>query len=83
MDIQTFEELLEFIKTNDVSIKDIAKLVKETIDLRVMFYNNKAELIQDLEFYWQEWKHTTERPLFLDAEMPFEIKDFWNKRIKE
>jgi hypothetical protein len=82
MNIETFEDLLEFIKTNDVSINDISKLVKETIDLCVMFYNDKTELIQDLELYWQQWGHTTERPLFLDAKLPFEMKDFWTKRIK-
>nr|WP_315180435.1 hypothetical protein [uncultured Flavobacterium sp.] len=82
MNIETFEDLLEFIKTNDVSINDISKLVKETIDLRVMFYDDKVELINDLELYWRQWNHTSERPLFLDSEIPFKINEFLKKRLK-
>ena len=49
MNIETFEDLIEFLKANDVSICGISKLIKETIDLRVMFYDDKVELINDLE----------------------------------
>tara|TARA_R110000782_G_scaffold268929_1_gene366098 strand:+ start:207 stop:455 length:249 start_codon:yes stop_codon:yes gene_type:complete len=82
MEIETFEELIEFIETNDLSIDQIAKLTKETIDLYIMFYNDKDEVIRDLKEYWIDWNHTTERPLFLGANYPFDIKQFWNDRIK-
>jgi hypothetical protein len=82
MNIETFEDLIEFIKANNVSISDITKLAKETIDLRVMFYDDKVELIDDLELYWKQWNHTSERPLFLDSEIPFNINEFLKKRLK-
>ena len=82
MEIETFENLIEFIKNNDISINEISKLMKETIDLHILFYNDKDELIRDLEAYWEQWKHTIERPVFLGADFPFDIKKFWNSRIK-
>jgi hypothetical protein len=33
LEIETFEDLIIFIKNNDISIDEIAKLTKETIDL--------------------------------------------------
>jgi hypothetical protein len=63
--IETFEQLMEFIEMNDVSITQIAKLTKETIDLYILYYSDKDEVIRDLKAYWLQWSHTTERPLFL------------------
>jgi hypothetical protein len=47
-----------------------------------MYYNDKDEVIRDLEAYWLQWSHTIERPLFLGADFPFDMKKFWNSRIK-
>ncbi len=80
--IETFEQLMEFIEANNLSIDQIAKLTKETIDLHIMFYSDKNELKADLKTYWEQWNHTTERPLFLGADFPFDIKKFWTARIK-
>jgi hypothetical protein len=82
MEIQNFDELIEFIETNDLSIENISKLVKECIGVYIVFYSNKDELIKDLIVFWDEYKDTTERPIFLDAEHPFDVKKFWKKRIK-
>ena len=82
MEIQNFDELIEFIETNDLSIENISKLVKECIDVHIVFYTDKTELKNDLKAFWQQYKNTTERPIFLDAETPFDLKKFWNKRLK-
>jgi hypothetical protein len=82
MEIENFDDLIEFIETNDLSIDQISNLTKETIDLHIMFYNDRSELMTDLKDYWASWNHTTERPLFLGADYPFDIKKFWNSRIK-
>ena len=82
MEIQNFEQLIEFIETNNLSIDNISKLVKECIGVHIVFYTDKNELMNDLKDFWQHWKHTTERPIFLDAETPFDVKKFLNKRIK-
>jgi hypothetical protein len=80
--IETFEDLIEFIEINNLSIDQISKLTKETIDLHIMFYSDKNELMTDLKDYWKQWSHTTERPLFLGADHPFDMKKFWTSRIK-
>ena len=82
MEIQNFDELIEFIETNDLSIENISKLVKECIDVHIVFYTDKTELKNDLKTFWQQYKNTTERPIFLDAETPFNLKKFWSKRVK-
>jgi len=82
MEITSFEELIDFIQQNELSIENISKLVKESIGLHIVFYSNKDELIKDLIVFWDEYKDTTERPIFLDAEHPFDVKKFWEKRIK-
>jgi hypothetical protein len=82
MEIQNFDELIEFIETNDLSIENISKLVKECIGVHIVFYTDKTELKNDLKTFWQQYKNTTERPIFLDAETPFDLKKFWNKRLK-
>jgi hypothetical protein len=82
MEIETFEDLIEFIENNDLSVDQIAKLTKETIDLYILYYSDKDEVIRDLKAYWLRWSHTTERPLFLGADFPFDIKKFWSARIK-
>lgn len=82
MEIQNFDELIEFIETNDLSIENISKLVKECIDVHIVFYTDKTELKNDLKTFWEQYKNTTERPIFLDAETPFDLKKFWSKRVK-
>jgi hypothetical protein len=82
MEIETFDQLVEFIEMNNLSIDQISKLTKKTIDLHILFYNDKDEVIRDLKAYWIDWNHTTERPLFLGANYPFDFKKFWNSRIK-
>ena len=41
----------------------------------------EKELINDLELYWKQWNHTSERPLFLDSEIPFKINEFLKNRL--
>jgi hypothetical protein len=80
--IETFEQLISFIENNNISISEISKLCKETIDLYIVFYSDKAEVLKDLKQYWIEYEHAQERPIFLNATVPFDIKQFWNDRIK-
>lgn len=80
--IETFEQLISFIENNNLSIGEISKLCKATIDLYVVFYSDKTEVLKDLKTYWIEYGHLKERPIFLNATIPFDIKQFWNDRIK-
>jgi hypothetical protein len=80
--IETFEQLILFIENNDLSISEISKLCKATIDLHIVFYSDKAEILKDLKTYWAKYEHEKERPIFLDSEIPFDLKKFWNNRVK-
>jgi len=80
--IETFQDLINFIETTDISITEIAKLCKETIDLYIVFYTDKEEVLKDLKQYWVKYEHEQERPIFLNATLPFDIKQFWNDRVK-
>jgi hypothetical protein len=44
--ITSFEELLNYIETSEVSIPDIHKICLETLDHRILFYYDKNELIK-------------------------------------
>ena len=80
--IQNFEELIDFIENNDISIREISRLCKATIDLYIVCYSDKTEVVKDLKTFWIEWGDKAERPVFLNATVPFDIKQFWNDRFK-
>jgi hypothetical protein len=88
VDITSFEELIEYIETNDsITVSDINKLVKETIGVRLVFYSlfdtiEKDKLVQDLKEFWNRWKDAKERPLFLtQKELEFSIKDIFSAEL--
>ena len=80
--IETFEQLISFIENNNLSISEISKLCKATIDLYIVFYSDKNEILKDLKKFWLEYEHAKERPIFLNATVPFSINQFWNDRFK-
>lgn len=65
MNISNFSELLSFIENTNISIQDIAILLKETIDLHIIEYKNKDELINDLKTFWNKYGESKELPLFM------------------
>jgi hypothetical protein len=88
VDITSFEELIEYIETNDsITVSDINKLVKETLGVRLVFYRlfdtiEKDKLVQDLKDFWNRWKDEKERPLFLtQKELEFSIKDIFSAEL--
>jgi hypothetical protein len=88
VDITSFEELIEYIETNDsITVSDINKLVKETIGVRIVFYSlfdtiEKDKLVQDLKEFWNKWKDAKDRPLFLvQKESEFSIKDIFSAEL--
>lgn len=65
MNISNFSELLSFIENTNISIQDIAILLKETIDLHIIEYKNKDALINDLKTFWNKYGESKELPLFM------------------
>lgn len=68
--IDTFEDLIFFIKNTELKQQQIETLIQKTINVWVIIdfdkEFNKTELIKDLKEFWSEWgnKPKTERPLF-------------------
>jgi hypothetical protein len=51
-------------------------LITESLSVWIVKdYNNTDALLSDVETYWQQWKHTIERPLFLED---FKIEMLYN-----
>ena len=67
--IKSFDDLIEFIETQDASSKDIQEIISKTIGVYTFLkpHFNKTALLQDLKSYWSEFKNRslTDRPLFL------------------
>ena len=69
-EINTFDEMIEFIENNDLTQKHIEQLVGAC--LKVLFVNvpkDKQKVIQVLKDYWSEWKDRPKncRPIFINA----------------
>jgi len=66
--INTFEDLIEFLKTNDLAPIEANQIINKA--LKCFFINelSKDEMIGALVIYWNKWKHTKERPIFIDKD---------------
>lgn len=63
--ISSFDELMRFIESNDLTPKQLNALIIHS--LRVYYFEEipKAELIQKLKEYWGQYEDNIEKPLFL------------------
>jgi hypothetical protein len=70
--IDTFDELIEFLKTNDLTPNQANEIINKALKCFFIDDRPKNEMIQALIIHWNKWKHTTERPIFIDYD-PFDI----------
>lgn len=68
--IQTFDELIEFLKTNELTPKETNHIVGQSLKCFFIHNRPKDEMIEALIIYWNKWKHVKERPIFIDFEDP-------------
>ena len=71
--IESFEELIAFIRDSDISKEGIERLVSRT--LFVWFiedYNTKEEMIHDLVEFWDEYGDQPFKPLFINCNLDVE-----------
>lgn len=74
--IKTYSQLIEYIRNNNLNVKQASVLITESLSVWIVKdYNNTDALLSDVETYWQQWKHTIERPLFLED---FKIEMLYN-----
>jgi 20S proteasome alpha/beta subunit len=71
-------ELLNFIKREDLTVKQATEIVCKALNVITVFEKTKAELIESTEYYINQFTYSdnAEKPLFLDQlEKKFKIRD--------
>jgi hypothetical protein len=71
--IDTFDELIEFLKTNDLTPTQANEIINKALKCFFIDDRPKNEMIEALIIHWAKWKHTKERPIFIDFDNPFDI----------
>ena len=67
--INSFEDLIHYLNESDLSVKQTSELVNKGLNLLFLNdYNTKEEMIEILIDYWLKWKHTSEKPIFIDCD---------------
>ncbi|MBL4586006.1 MAG: hypothetical protein JKX84_02965 [Flavobacteriales bacterium] len=70
VNINTFEDLIEFLKTNDLTPTQTNEIINKALKCFFLTDLSKDQMIDSLIEYWDKWKHTKERPFFIDIEDP-------------
>jgi len=76
--INNSDELLEFIKREDIGPKEATEIVCKALNVICLFEKTKEELIRDTEYFINNYcqNEKQERPLFLgQTNLDFDIKD--------
>jgi hypothetical protein len=76
--INNTDELLEFIKRDDITTKQATEIVCTVLNVIVVFEKTKAELIEATEYYIVTFMNNgiSEKPIFLDQKgLDFKISD--------
>lgn len=70
--ITTYNQLIDFIRSNNLSIKQANELITASLNVIILEdYKTIEALLNVIDVYWNEWKHTIERPIFLGLNMDF------------
>ncbi len=79
--INSYDELLEFIKRNNINNKQATEIVCKALNVLCIFAKSKDEVIKATEYYINRFckNGNSQRPLFLDQkEDLFNIKDIYS-----
>jgi hypothetical protein len=69
ININSFDELLIFFRNENTTIAQIQEVCNMgLIIFFVQEHTDKEALINIIIDYWEKWKHTKERPLFIDRD---------------
>ena len=75
--LNTFEELIEFLKANDLTPDEVNEIIQLQFKAFYIQELTKDEMIEGLIDWWNKWKHTKERPPFLG------YKNYWNLDVED
>ena len=78
--INNYNELLEFIKRDEINPKQATEIVCKALKVVSLFEMTKVEVIKVTEYYINTFCQTTaKRPIFLNqSSLDFNIKDIYN-----
>lgn len=72
--ITTYNQLIDFIRSNNLSIKQANELITASLNVIILEdYKTIEDLLNVIDVYWNEWKHTIERPIFIGLDI--NVKD--------
>ncbi len=79
MKINNYDDLLEFIKRDDITSQQASEIVCKALKILIIFEMPKEELIKCTENYITQWSmYEGERPLFLQqTKTDFNVKDIF------
>jgi hypothetical protein len=81
--INNYNELLEFIKREDVSVKDATEIVCKALRVICVFEKTKNELIKDTEYHINQFCQIdrNEQPIILgQTNLDFDIKEVFKSK---
>ncbi len=69
--INTFDQLIEFIKANNLNVEQSKLLIEPCLNVLIIFdYPNTEILIKLATDYWNKWKqYEGEKPIFWDLDI--------------
>ena len=71
--INSFDELLIFFKKEDTTIEQIKDVCSKGLKIfTVQEYTDKELLINTIVEFWNKWKHSNEKPIFIDVNLECE-----------
>ena len=79
--INNYNELLAFIKREDINPKQATEIVCKALNVISLFEMTKDEVITTTEYFINKFciNYTGERPIFLgQLDLEFSIKDVYN-----
>ena len=79
--INNYNELLEFIKRDEINTKQATEIVCKALTVVSLFEMTKDEVITTTEYFINKFciNYTGERPIFLgQLDLDFNIKDVYN-----
>ncbi len=80
--INNYDELLEFVKREDVSVKDATEIVCKALGVICLFEKTKEELIKDTEYHINQYcqNNNLGQTIFLgQTNLDFDIKEVFKK----
>lgn len=63
--LNTFDELIEFLKANELTPKEVDEIIQLQFKAFYIQELTKDEIIEGLVDWWAKWKDAKERPPFL------------------